>query len=156
MSQQSPANDPGRFVHPLQSVMDAMGSDPALRAERQRIKDYIDKTAVVMLEAEPEREDLHEVRLEQFRREARDELHGRMMGSPLSDRDREWLQVSTELLKVMTTAPTDGPYRTEFAPLVRAIINGAYARLASEDYVDEIAHKRAFEAARAEMKNGEA
>lgn len=140
------SSDSSKFVHPLQSVLDAMRHDPALASERRWIEDYIEKSATVMSEAEPDREDLKLHRLEQLRKEARGEIARTYLTAHLSDRDAEWLKIAIEMLKVLTGRPYDSQSEMQ-DKLVNAVLMGMYARLAPETLANELAETRIAEQA---------
>ncbi|MBO6575190.1 MAG: hypothetical protein JJ896_07240 [Rhodothermales bacterium] len=144
MNPEASSSDSSKFVHPLQSVLDAMGHDPAMRGQRRRIQEYIEKSAAVMHTAEPDREDLKEVRAEQIRKEVRSKVEKRYLSSPLMERDQDWLQHATELLRVLTdTSGKPGKsMRDEYSHVIRALVMGAYARMAPDTLVDDLSRER--------------
>lgn len=140
------------FAHPLQSVLDAMGSDPSFDRERRRIREYISKSSVVMSGTEAVRPEHEAVRADEFRKQARAEVTEIQMAAPLSERDKEWLQLTTEFLRVLSASGDVAKHIPgDQSPLLRALLKGVFARLAPEELIDE--RVRALEAQAAAEKH---
>ena len=119
-----------------------MGNDPSLAAEKRRIRDYIEKTAVVMSGAEPDREDLKKAKEDQVRKQVAEEVRQKYLSAPLSDRDREWLETTIEFLKViLSDNQGEKPLRDKYDHVVKALVMGAYARLATDALVEDVTRK---------------
>ncbi len=138
-SSRIPTSTSNGFVHPLQSLLDKMGRDPAFAEERRRIEEYIKRSTVVMSGAEPDREDLAATRWAVLEQEAREEV-ARYVDNIMSDRDREWIGLTTELLKVLWTRGDEKPELQEH--LEDALLAGLYARLAPGAFVRDLAAGR--------------
>ncbi len=133
----------GDFAHPLQSVLDAMGSDPSFDRERRRIREYISKSSVVMSGTEPDRPENQAVRIDEIRKQVRAEVAQIQMAAPLSDRDREWLQLTTELLRVLTGPGNVAEHiHSEQGAFFSALLKGAFARLAPDELVENLVRER--------------
>jgi hypothetical protein len=142
----------GEFAHPLQSVLDSMGSDPSFDRERRRIQEYISKSSVVMSGTDLTRPEHQAVLADEIRKQARAEVSQIQMAAPLSERDKEWLQVTTELLRVLTgPGNVDKHLPGEQGAFVSALLKGAFARLAPEELINDLVRVREAEAA-AEQK----
>lgn len=125
-----------------------MGSDPSFDRERRRIREYISKSSVVKSGTEPERPELQAVRKDEIRKQVRDEITQIQMAAPLSDRDKEWLQLATELLRVLTgPGSVDQHIPGASGAFYKALLKGAYARLAPDDLIEDLVREREFQEA---------
>lgn len=138
-SRTSPSQD--AYKHPLESLLEAIGRDPSLATERRQIQEYVERSLRVKATAEPGRKDLAVARLDTLISEARDEVNTTYLLGSISERDKDWLQTATPLLQVLATLP-DSHATGMRSNLVRALIIGAYARLAPEALIDDIAKAR--------------
>ena len=131
------------FAHPLQSVLDSMGSDPSFDRERRRIREYISKSSVIKSGTEPDRPEHQAARVDEIRKQARAEVAQIQMAAPLSERDKEWLQLTTELLRVLTgPGHVDEHIHAEQGAFFNALLKGAFARLAPDELIEDLVRMR--------------